>query len=337
MGTDSGAPVSPSACPRSSTCSCPCAAGGPTASTSWSRSSSPCRSTTVLRRRLIGPPGQGHHPAARRRMRVAAVARRAAPPCRPARTTSPCRPRARWAMRPRVIDLAFVDARALRPADPEVEHASRRTPSSTCARPSRSARRHGRRLRRRRGGARRAQRAVGLRSVARRPARASAPSSAATCRSASSAAPRWRPAAAPRLPRCCAAGRSTGSSCTAARAAADGRRLQVLGPRLLRQRGRSPTRCCRRCAPATPRRWARRCTTTSSPPPSRCAPSWPEHKELLLDAGALGAVLSGSGPTLLGLAESPGRRATLCGDAVAVRVGRRSRPRRPAARRSAPC
>ena len=76
-----------------------------------------------VRAGLIGPPGQGHHPAARRRMRVALwhdggldvpsgvdnIAVKAARALGHAAG---------------VIDLAFVDARAMRLADPEVESAT---------------------------------------------------------------------------------------------------------------------------------------------------------------------------------------------------------------------
>ncbi|MPZ72293.1 MAG: 4-(cytidine 5'-diphospho)-2-C-methyl-D-erythritol kinase [Nitriliruptorales bacterium] len=76
-----------------------------------------------VRAGLIGPPGQGHHPAARRRMRVALW--HDAGPGVPSGTENLAVRAARaLGSAAGVIDLAFVDARALRPADPEVDHAS---------------------------------------------------------------------------------------------------------------------------------------------------------------------------------------------------------------------
>lgn len=73
-----------------------------------------------VRTGLIGPPGQGHHPAARRRMRVALW--HDAGTSVPSGTDNLAVQAARaLGHAAGVIDLAFVDARALRPADPEVE------------------------------------------------------------------------------------------------------------------------------------------------------------------------------------------------------------------------
>ena len=76
-----------------------------------------------VRAGLIGPPGQGHHPAARRRMRVALWhdAGTAVPSGTDNLAVKAARALGHAAG---VIDLAFVDARALRPADPEVDTAS---------------------------------------------------------------------------------------------------------------------------------------------------------------------------------------------------------------------
>lgn len=76
-----------------------------------------------VRAGLIGPPGQGHHPAARRRMRVALWhdAGTAVPSGTDNLAVKAARALGHAAG---VIDLAFVDARALRPADPEVDQAS---------------------------------------------------------------------------------------------------------------------------------------------------------------------------------------------------------------------
>ena len=76
-----------------------------------------------VRAGLIGPPGQGHHPAARRRMRVALWhdAGTAVPSGTDNLAVQAARALGHAAG---VIDLAFVDARALRPADPEVEPAA---------------------------------------------------------------------------------------------------------------------------------------------------------------------------------------------------------------------
>ena len=76
-----------------------------------------------LRAGLIGPPGQGHHPAARRRMRVALW--HDAGTSVPSGTDNLAVKAARaLGHAAGVIDLAFVDARALRRADPEVDQAS---------------------------------------------------------------------------------------------------------------------------------------------------------------------------------------------------------------------
>ena len=76
-----------------------------------------------VRAGLIGPPGQGHHPAARRRMRVALW--HDAGTSVPSGTDNLAVQAARaLGHATGVIDLAFVDARALRPADPEVEPAA---------------------------------------------------------------------------------------------------------------------------------------------------------------------------------------------------------------------
>ena len=76
-----------------------------------------------VRAGLIGPPGQGHHPAARRRMRVALWhdAGTAVPSGTDNLAVKAARALGHAAG---VIDLAFVDARALRRADPEVDQAS---------------------------------------------------------------------------------------------------------------------------------------------------------------------------------------------------------------------
>ena len=69
---------------------------------------------------LIGPPGQGHHPAARRRMRLRLW--HDAGPEVPAGPENLAVQAARaLGDRAGVIDLAFVDERAVRPADPESE------------------------------------------------------------------------------------------------------------------------------------------------------------------------------------------------------------------------
>ena len=69
---------------------------------------------------LIGPPGQGHHPAARRRMRLRLW--HDAGPEVPAGPENLAVKAARaLGDRAGVIDLAFVDERAVRPADPETE------------------------------------------------------------------------------------------------------------------------------------------------------------------------------------------------------------------------
>jgi 4-diphosphocytidyl-2-C-methyl-D-erythritol kinase len=76
-----------------------------------------------VRAGLIGPPGQGHHPAARRRMRVALWHDGGANI--PSGVDNLAVKAARvLGHAAGVIDLAFVDARALRPADPEVESAT---------------------------------------------------------------------------------------------------------------------------------------------------------------------------------------------------------------------
>lgn len=76
-----------------------------------------------VRAGLIGPPGQGHHPAARRRMRVALWhdGGDAVPSGMDNLAVKAARALGHAAG---VIDLAFVDARALRLADPEVESAT---------------------------------------------------------------------------------------------------------------------------------------------------------------------------------------------------------------------
>ena len=75
-----------------------------------------------VRAGLIGPPGQGHHPAARRRMRVALWhdAGTAVPSGTDNLAVKAARALGHAAG---VIDLAFVDARSLRRADPEVDTA----------------------------------------------------------------------------------------------------------------------------------------------------------------------------------------------------------------------
>jgi len=75
-----------------------------------------------VRTGLIGPPGHGHHPAARRRMRVALWhdAGAAVPSGTDNLAVKAARALGHAAG---VIDLAFVDARALRRADPEVDQA----------------------------------------------------------------------------------------------------------------------------------------------------------------------------------------------------------------------
>lgn len=76
-----------------------------------------------VRAGIVGPPGQGHHPAARRRMRVALWhdAGDAIPVGMDNLAVKAARALGSAAG---VIDLAFVDARALQRADPEVDHAT---------------------------------------------------------------------------------------------------------------------------------------------------------------------------------------------------------------------
>ena len=76
-----------------------------------------------VRAGIVGPPGQGHHPAARRRMRVALW--HDAGTSVPSGTDNLAVKAARaLGAAAGVIDLAFVDARALQRADPEVDHAA---------------------------------------------------------------------------------------------------------------------------------------------------------------------------------------------------------------------
>jgi 4-diphosphocytidyl-2-C-methyl-D-erythritol kinase len=76
-----------------------------------------------VRTGLIGPPGQGHHPAARRRMRVALW--HDAGTLVPSGTDNLAVQAARaLGAAAGVIDLAFVDARSVRRADPEIDQAS---------------------------------------------------------------------------------------------------------------------------------------------------------------------------------------------------------------------
>ena len=76
-----------------------------------------------VRAGLIGPPGQGHHPAARRRMRVA-LWHDAGPDVPSGTDNMAVRAARALGAAAGVIDLAFVDARAMRLADPEVDHAA---------------------------------------------------------------------------------------------------------------------------------------------------------------------------------------------------------------------
>ena len=73
-----------------------------------------------IRAGLIGPPGQGHHPAARRRMRVA-LWHDGGPDVPSGMDNLAVKAARALGHAAGVIDLAFVDARALRLADPEVE------------------------------------------------------------------------------------------------------------------------------------------------------------------------------------------------------------------------
>jgi 4-diphosphocytidyl-2-C-methyl-D-erythritol kinase len=85
----------------------------------------------------------------------------------------------------------------------------------------------------------------------------------------------------------------------------------------------------------TPRRSGRRCTTTCRRRRSRCAGAG-EDRQALLDAGALGAVLSGSGPTLLALAPSRAAAEALARGRVAASPAPSWPPPRPADRSCAP-
>ncbi|HVM19101.1 MAG TPA: 4-(cytidine 5'-diphospho)-2-C-methyl-D-erythritol kinase [Egibacteraceae bacterium] len=76
-----------------------------------------------VRAGLIGPPGQGHHPAARRRMRVA-LWHDGGPDVPSGTENLAVRAARALGDAAGVIDLAFVDARATRLADPEVDHAA---------------------------------------------------------------------------------------------------------------------------------------------------------------------------------------------------------------------
>lgn len=76
-----------------------------------------------IRAGLIGPPGQGHHPAARRRMRVA-LWHDGGPGVPNGMDNLAVKAARALGHAAGVIDLAFVDARALRLADPEVESAT---------------------------------------------------------------------------------------------------------------------------------------------------------------------------------------------------------------------
>ena len=76
-----------------------------------------------VRAGIVGPPGQGHHPAARRRMRVALW--HDAGDAVPSGTDNLAVQAARaLGSAAGVMDLAFVDARALQRPDPEVDHAA---------------------------------------------------------------------------------------------------------------------------------------------------------------------------------------------------------------------
>jgi 4-diphosphocytidyl-2-C-methyl-D-erythritol kinase len=75
-----------------------------------------------VRTGLIGPPGQGHHPAARRRMRVA-LWHDAGPDVPSGTENLAVRAARALGAAAGVIDLAFVDARAMRLADPDVDPA----------------------------------------------------------------------------------------------------------------------------------------------------------------------------------------------------------------------
>ena len=66
---------------------------------------------------------------------------------------------------------------------------------------------------------------------------------------------------------------------------------------------RPRTICSPPCGPGTPPSSAPACPTTSPTPPCRCARSCAARLDLGLEAEALGAVVSGSGPTCLFLAE----------------------------------
>jgi 4-diphosphocytidyl-2-C-methyl-D-erythritol kinase len=76
-----------------------------------------------VRAGIVGPPGQGHHPAARRRMRVALWhdAGESVPSGSENLAVQAARALGSAAG---VMDLAFVDARALQRPDPEVDHAA---------------------------------------------------------------------------------------------------------------------------------------------------------------------------------------------------------------------
>ena len=76
-----------------------------------------------VRAGIVGPPGQGHHPAARRRMRVALWhdAGQTIPSGAENLAVQAARALGHAAG---VMDLAFVDARALQRPDPEVDHAA---------------------------------------------------------------------------------------------------------------------------------------------------------------------------------------------------------------------
>ena len=76
-----------------------------------------------VRAGIVGPPGQGHHPAARRRMRIALWhdAGKAVPSGSENLAVQAARALGSAAG---VMDLAFVDARALQRPDPEVDHAA---------------------------------------------------------------------------------------------------------------------------------------------------------------------------------------------------------------------
>ncbi len=74
-----------------------------------------------LRAGVVGPPGRGHHPSARRRMRLRLV-HDGGPGIPAAEDNLAVKAARALGTAAGVIDLAFVDGRAGTPADPEAEH-----------------------------------------------------------------------------------------------------------------------------------------------------------------------------------------------------------------------